>query len=138
MRSWRPLFVCVNASSKFKGRKVTTSLSARFFSIAPTIDMHTVNTTERLARLRSLMKQHELDIYSLSSLSLTIFLRLANLVVLKLFPRKIAMLQNTSRHVMPAESLYLASLDPQALPSSHKKQPHWLPMVATSTRPASS
>ena len=36
----------------------------RPYSSVAALDMEKVHTTERLAHLRSLMKQHELDIYS--------------------------------------------------------------------------
>ena len=45
-----------------------STLSIRNFSFTTSrraLDMETVNTTERLRRLRELMKQHKVDIYSM-------------------------------------------------------------------------
>lgn len=49
-------------------RSIRPSQFPRFFSLSSpryTVDMGTVDTTERLSRLRQLMQDHKVDVYSM-------------------------------------------------------------------------
>ncbi len=59
--------------SVFRASTPTSSSSTQFlrkyFSTTQflAVDMETVNTTERLRKLRDLMKEHKVDVYSMSN-----------------------------------------------------------------------
>lgn len=60
--------------SSFRSRQPSLH-HTRFFSASVrryAVDMEAVNTTERLAKLRQLMQDHKVDVYSMTSLRLSI------------------------------------------------------------------
>lgn len=63
--------------------------------------METINTTERLRTLRKLMKENEIDVYSMYPWSPISFE--FPLIVMKLFLQKTAINRNISLLVMPEE-----------------------------------
>lgn len=69
-------------------------------SFLRSLDMETVHTTDRLRELRSLMKKHEVDIYSTDFF---IHIVCRSLTRTQLFPRKTATNQSTLRRVTLVE-----------------------------------
>jgi len=93
-------------------RSLSPLRPSRFFSNSRPrfiIDMGTVDTTDRLSRLRQLMKEHKVDVYSMllhspsESGSVYILPRIRLIAFLKSFPQKIATSPSTLRPATAAE-----------------------------------
>lgn len=66
--SYPPIRLCW--SSTFRSVRQLSFARSRFFSTSVpryAVEMGTVNTSERLAKLRQLMQEHQVDVYSMTS-----------------------------------------------------------------------
>lgn len=89
-------------------RKLPLPRSRLFSSSAPRfiINMETVDTSERLTRLRQLMQERKVDVYSMASpnpVHCCCLLEILYSLNSKLFPRKIVISPNTLLHVTAVE-----------------------------------
>lgn len=98
-------------TSSFRSIRKIPLPCTRFFSTSVpryTVDMAPVDTSERLSKLRQLMQDHKVDVYSMTSyvpVDCCCFLQIEGLFLPlpKSFLQKIAISRNTLRHVTLVE-----------------------------------
>lgn len=141
-----PLRSCAGAASLFLKRPFHSTLARRGIA-----DMETVVTTDRLAHLRQLMRDHQVDVYSTAPHLLTVSHMLTSYAAVVpsedshqseyIAPCDARRGLTTSRPPQcPAanahgpQNSYAVSRAPLELLSSHSTRPRLLPMDAISTR----
>lgn len=101
-------------TSTFRSIRKVPPVCTRLFSVSVpryTVEMATVNTSERLSKLRQLMLEHKVDVYSMASHPWLASACIGSFFCVcvdtdcceKLSPRKIATSQNTLRRAMLVE-----------------------------------
>lgn len=96
-------------TSTFRSIRKIPPVCTRLFSVSVsryTVEMGTVNTSERLSKLRQLMQQHKVDVYSMTSYPWLVYACTGFVdtdCYEKLSRRKIATSRNTLRHAMLVE-----------------------------------